>query len=70
MIDESSPNFLSCPDHWLRRKNHAVEIDHANAVAEAGDSGLAAARVQRHVNQREYGQHEEEERSSPDQNPE
>ena len=69
LMEESSANFFSCPTHWLRRKNHAVKIDHADAVAEAAKRGFVAARVQRQIDQRKDGQYKEEKRSSSDQNP-
>src|SRR6202034_2765389 len=62
--------LLELANHRLRRQNHAVEIDHADAIAEAGHAGVGSTRMQRDVDQREYGQHEEEESSSTDQNPE
>ena len=62
--------LLQLPDDWLWRQNHAIEIDHADAVAKAAEPGFAAARVQRQIDQGKHGQHEEEKCSSANQNPE
>ena len=51
LIDESSSNFLSSLDYRLGGKNYAVQVHHANAVAEAAESSLVAAGVQRQINQ-------------------
>ena len=32
--------LLEFVDHRLRGQNHALKIDHADAVAEAGEAGL------------------------------
>src|ERR1700682_5611414 len=56
--------FLELSDHRLRRKNYAVKIDYADAVAEAPNAGFATSCMQRKVDQREHRQHEEEKCSS------
>ncbi len=62
--------LLKLVDHRLGGKNYSIEVHYANAVAEAAESSLVAAGVQRQINQRKHRQHKEEECSSADQNPE
>src|SRR5579863_1042102 len=47
--------LLQLTNHGLWRENHAVEIDHANAVPEAGQSGFAGSSVQREIYQSKDG---------------
>src|SRR5215831_4107913 len=56
-------------NHFTGIENDAFEIDHANLVAET-EARLLASGVKRQVNHREHRENEEEEGSSPDENPE
>src|SRR5262249_44600283 len=56
-------------DHFAGIKNDAFEINDPNLLAERIKSGPPAADMQSNVNQCEYRQHKEEERSSADQHP-
>jgi len=62
--------LLQLPYDRLRREDHTVEIDYANAVAEAAQACITGAGMQSEVDERKHGQHEEEEGSSSDQDPE
>ena len=50
-------------------ENDAFQFHHANLVAEAGERRLLSAGVQSQIHQRKHRQHEEEENSSADHDP-
>ena len=62
--------LFELPHDRLRRKNHSLKIDHANAVAKAADAGIAGARMHGEIDKSKDGEHEEKKRSSADQDPE
>jgi hypothetical protein len=57
-------------NHRLGRQYHALEIDHADTIAESPEASFPGSCVKREINQREHRQHEEEECSAANQYPE
>src|SRR5438876_11203885 len=61
--------FLELLDDRAGIDNDAFELDHTDLVAKAAQRASLAASVQREIHQREHCQHDEEKRSSSNDDP-
>ena len=60
---------LKLRDHRLGLDDDALDVDHANLIAETAKGFLSLSSAQAQVNQREHRENEEEEGASADHDP-